>query len=154
MVELIPEIRIAVRALVVQSDKVLLQHKVYENGEERYTLPGGAAEPGEPLEQALKRECREEIGTDITIQEMVCVADLFKRKKQLPDTIQQNVEILFRCEVPTDYTPRNGEKPDKHQVAVIWSDIDSIRDQFFPQGLLKIVADPFKDHPTYLGLIK
>ena len=154
MVELIPEIRIAVRALVVQDGKVLLQHKVYENGEERYTLPGGAAEPGELLERALIRECREEIGAEITIREMVCVADLFKPKKQLPNTVQQQVEMLFRCEVPTDYIPRNGEKPDKHQMAVIWQDIDSIRDQFFPQGLLKIVADPFKDHPTYLGLIK
>lgn len=154
MVDLIPEIRIAVRALVVQGDRVLLQHKVYENGEERFTLPGGAAEPGEPLEQALIRECLEEIGTEITIREMVCVADLFKRKKQLINTFQQQVEMLFRCEVPTDYTPRNGDKPDKHQVAVIWQDIESIREQFFPQGLLKIVADPYKTHPTYLGLIE
>lgn len=154
MVDLIPEIRIAVRALVVQDDQVLLQHKVYENGEERFTLPGGAAEPGEPLEQALIRECLEEIGTEITIREMVCVADLFKRKKQLINTFQQQVEMLFRCEVPTDYTPRNGDKPDKHQVAVIWQDIESIREQFFPQGLLKIVADPYKTHPTYLGLIE
>jgi len=154
MADLIPEIRIAVRALILQDDKVLLQHKVYENGDERYTLPGGAAEPGEPLEQGLMRECLEEIGAQVSVQEMVCVADLFKRKKQLINTIQQQVEILFRCEVPLNYTPRNGKKPDKHQVAVAWKDIDSIREQFFPQGLLKIVADPGKTHPTYLGLIK
>jgi ADP-ribose pyrophosphatase YjhB (NUDIX family) len=154
MVDLIPEIRIAVRALIVQGDKVLLQHKVYENGEQRYTLPGGAPEPGEPLEKGLMRECQEEIGAEVNIQELICVADLFKRKKQMADTIQQQVEMLFRCEVPLNYTPCNGKKPDKHQVAVLWKDIDSIRDQFFPQGLLKVVADPWKAHPSYLGLIK
>lgn len=154
MVDLIPEIRIAVRALIVQGDKLLLQHKVYENGDERYTLPGGAPEPGESLEKGLIRECREEIGAEIGIQEMICVADLFKRKKLMTDTIQQQIEMIFRCEVPLNYTPRNGVKPDKHQVAVVWKEIDTIQDQFFPQGLLRIVADPWKTHPTYLGLIK
>ena len=128
--------------------------KVYEDGNERYTLPGGAPEPGEPLETGLVRECREEIDAEVNILKMVCEADLFKRKKQLPNTIQQQVEIVFLCEVPLSYTPRNGCKPDKHQVDVVWQDIESVTDRFFPRGLLKIVTDPFKPHPAYLGRIE
>jgi ADP-ribose pyrophosphatase YjhB (NUDIX family) len=154
MVDLIPEIRIAVRALIVKNDQVLLQHKVYENGSERFTLPGGAPEPGEPLEQGLRRECQEEIGSSVNVLEMLCVADLFKRKKEMRDTIQQQIEIIFRCEVPLNYTPRNGNKPDKHQVDVLWQDVNAIEESFFPKGLLKIVTEPYKKHPVYLGLIK
>ena len=43
--------------------RVLLVHHTYGNKE--WTLPGGVVEDGEPAWEAMKRECREEIGVEI-----------------------------------------------------------------------------------------
>ena len=154
MVDIAQDIRIAARALVIQDHKVLAQHKVYDNGEERFTLPGGAPYPGEPLEKGLIRECQEEIGAKITVFELMHIADLFKRKKSVANTIQQQVEIIFRCDVPMGYKPRNGKKPDQYQVNVVWLDIEQHRNKFFPQDLVDIIIEPDRRRPAYLGLIK
>lgn len=44
-------------------DKVLLVHHTY--GGKEWTLPGGVVEDGEPAWEAMKRECREEIGVEV-----------------------------------------------------------------------------------------
>lgn len=46
-----------------EDDKFLLVHHTYGNKE--WTLPGGVAEDGEPAWDAMKRECREEIGVEV-----------------------------------------------------------------------------------------
>ncbi|MDD2657600.1 MAG: NUDIX domain-containing protein [Candidatus Pacebacteria bacterium] len=58
-------VREASRAVVVDEDgHVALLHATREN---YFKLPGGGIEAGEDKMRALKRECQEEIGCDITI---------------------------------------------------------------------------------------
>lgn len=59
--------RFSVHAAVVDEDhqSVLLLRQSY--GDQRWGLPGGAVEPGETILAALSRECREELGTEVTI---------------------------------------------------------------------------------------
>lgn len=154
MVELLPNIRIAVRALILRDEQVLLQRKVYEDGSERFTLPGGAAEPGERIEQSLVRECIEEIGAEVMVEQLLYIADIFRHKRDMQDTVQQQLEIIFRCSLPLGYTPRNGKQPDRHQVDVVWKTPDSARQHFFPPGLFRILDDTAGRKPVYLGLIK
>jgi len=115
------QIRNAARALIVRDGNILLLRKHDEIKGERYALPGGSQEPGETLQQALSRECLEEIGTDVTIRDLVHVADYFKPRSTIPPSTRQAVEFLFACEVPADYRAQNGHRPDKHQVAVVWT---------------------------------
>lgn len=149
-----PNIRIAVRALITRDQSVLVQHKVYEDGTERYVLPGGAPEVGETLEQGLIRECREEIGTDVQVRKLLHIAELFKPRSLDPTTTRHQLEMIFSCNVSKAYTPGNGLRPDKHQVDVVWLEKSAIGVNFWPRGLTSIVEqkDSFKDQ-VYLGLI-
>lgn len=123
---LIPGIRNAVRAVITRNDAVLLQRKVDESGMERYALPGGAQEHGERLTDALQRECEEEIGAQVEVIDLLFVGDYFKVRKTTPPTTRQLLEFLFACKVEPDYEPRNGPRPDKHQVEVLWVPIDEL----------------------------
>jgi 8-oxo-dGTP diphosphatase len=120
MENLTPDIRNAVRAVIVSNDRVLLLKKTGGNRGERYALPGGAQNLGETLAQALERECLEEIGSAIEIAALMNVADHFKSRETDPPSIRHMVEFLFRCTVPDDYVAHNGIKPDRSQIDVVW----------------------------------
>lgn len=146
-----PSIRVAVRALIVRDDKVLVQRKAYEDGSEKYTLPGGAPLPEETLEQALERECLEEINVEVIVQDLVHVADYFKQRSTVPPTIRHQVEMIFRCDIPQGSKPQNGSHPDKNQVAVEWVDKQALEQQLSSPGLgEKLFADKLPDS-VYLG---
>ena len=154
MDNLVPGVRNAPRALIIRDRQVLLLRKDgYEKGE-RYALPGGAQEFGETLLQALNRECREEIGTDVVVRDLLHVADWFKQRETDPPSTRQLVEFLFDCEVPDDYRPRNGHRPDKHQVEVVWMPLDDLpKVRIAPSSLADFLqAYPHK-RTVYLGSI-
>lgn len=120
---------------------------------ERYALPGGGQDIGETLEQALQRECREEIATPVTITRLLAIADFFKQRDTVPVTVKQHVEFLFECFVPGDYIPHSGEHPDKHQVEVAWLDLAKLQQcTLYPESLsdhlLHIIEN---DSLSYIG---
>ena len=123
---LIPGIRNAVRAVITRNDSILLQRKVDDDGAERYALPGGAQEHGERLTDALQRECEEEIGARVEVIDLLFIGDYFKLRNTNPPTTRQLVEFLFTCCVESGYQPRNGPRPDKHQVEVLWMPLDKL----------------------------
>lgn len=86
MIELIPDIRNAARALIIRQEKILLLQKAGGGRGERFALPGGAQDPGETLNDALNRECLEEIGTSVDIGDLIYVADFFKLRDTQPPT--------------------------------------------------------------------
>ncbi len=153
MQELSHSIRNAARALIIQQDKILLLCKKGAGRAERYTLPGGAQEPGESLIDALNRECLEEIDTTVDAAELVYVADFIKQRDTHPPTKRHIVDFLFRCEVPDDYFPRSGEKPDKNQVGVKWIAMSELHlTPLVPQYLSHCIpALDDADRTFYLG---
>ena len=56
---------LAVSAAIVRDGKVLIVRRAREPALAVYTLPGGAVEAGETLEQAVTREVREETALEI-----------------------------------------------------------------------------------------
>lgn len=59
--------KIIVSALIEKDGGYLLIKEVLESGKEYWILPGGGVEYGETLEEALKREIKEEVNLDIEI---------------------------------------------------------------------------------------
>lgn len=75
----------AVGALIVNKEgKILLakSHKWFD----KYTLPGGHIEIGETMEEAVKREVKEEVGLEIevieflTMQEAIFAKEFYKKR--------------------------------------------------------------------------
>ncbi len=56
--------RQAARAILFDGQKIALLHVTKLN---YHKLPGGGVESGEDIETALKRECLEEVGTEIEV---------------------------------------------------------------------------------------
>lgn len=154
MTEILERIRITPRAVIIKETEILLQHKQYEDGSERHVLPGGSIEPGETLEQALIRECEEEIGTTIIVERLLHVADVFRDRKTIPPTRRQQVELLFQCRVPDNYSARNGPAPDKHQVAVKWVALSELPELLYPTSFADNLLNLTINTPVYLGLIE
>jgi 8-oxo-dGTP pyrophosphatase MutT (NUDIX family) len=155
MENLLPVIRNAARALIVKDNRLLLLRKDGGERGERYALPGGAQDPGETLIQALNRECMEEIGSGVEVRDLLHVADFFKPRETDPPSTKHLVEFLFDCTVPEGYTPKNGYHPDKHQIEVVWMDLQGIGSiNLFPKSLASYLTNPGGSERTvYLGTI-
>ena len=156
MMELIPGIRNCVRAVIIRGGHLLLLRKEYEDGSERYVLPGGSQDLGETLATALQRECREEIGTEVTISGLLYLADFFKPRETTPPSYRQQVEYFFLCQVPEAYAAQNGYRPDKHQVAANWITLGQLSTiSLFPSELSRLLSqENLEAHPVYIDKIK
>lgn len=56
-----------VAAIINKGNKIMIAKRNYGEFNGLYEFPGGKVEPGETKEEALKREIREELEVDITI---------------------------------------------------------------------------------------
>ena len=160
MENLTPDIRNAVRAVIVSNDQLLLLRKTAGDRGERYALPGGAQNLGETLAQALERECLEEIGSAVKILALMNVADHFKVRETDPPSTRHMVEFLFRCSVPDDYVAHNGIKPDSSQIDVAWVNLANLAEiPLYPESLSHwllegILHGTAMDPGIYLGTME
>lgn len=153
-----PNIRNAVRAVIIRDDRILLIRKEYEDGRQQYALPGGAQQAGEPLATTLYRECQEEIGTSVRIDSLLHVADWFKPRDTVPPSTRHLVEFLFMCGVEDTYIPQSGHHPDNHQVDVTWAELATLDSlPLHPSAsaalLHSIRHDRYDKSVVYLGAI-
>ena len=154
MTDLQLPIRNAARAVIIRDGEILLLKKVGGNRPEHYALPGGAQDPGESLTVALQRECEEEIGTQVEIGRLAHVAEFCKQRDTEPPSKRHLVEFLFLCSVPDGYRAQSGHRPDKHQVDVVWMELDGLPTApLFPAYLRDCLVGPESaEDPFYLGM--
>lgn len=104
---------VAVGAVIVDGDRVLLVKRANEPLKGEWSLPGGAVEIGETLERALVREAREETGLDVEVGPVVDVLDRIVR--DAAGRVEYHYVII-------DYLCRPGSS-----IAVSGSDADDVR---------------------------
>lgn len=152
---LLPDIRNAARAVIIRHDRLLLLRKEGGGKPERYALPGGGQDTGETLQQALVRECQEEIGTTVSVGKLLFVADFFKQRDSMPPSTRHVVEMMFLCTVPGDYMPTSGHHPDKHQTGVVWMPLGELEQiVLYPASLGRHVTAALRGSiESYVGVI-
>ena len=64
-----------VAAIIRKDDKIFATQRGYGDFKDEWEFPGGKVEPGETPEAALKREIREELSTEISVDSFVCPVD-------------------------------------------------------------------------------
>jgi 8-oxo-dGTP diphosphatase len=123
------EIRKSVRGIILDNDKNIAL--IYSQKLDYHTLPGGGIEPGETLEQAIIRECREETGCTVNIiQTLGIVREIREDHKKtgeivgyVLETTKQDTQIL---------------QPDeqKELLTVIWTPLKKAQ-EIFNQEIIK-----------------
>ena len=59
----------------IKKDKIFATQRGYGEWKDWWEFPGGKMEAGETQEEALKREIREELSTEISVDEFLCTVE-------------------------------------------------------------------------------
>ena len=133
------DIRVSAKAIIINANKVLTAKKEDENGF-FYTIPGGGQNHSESLEQALVRECLEEISVEVRIKRLLFIRDYIGANHEFPEHAARKVhhlEIMFEAEIISG-TPQNGSEPDCGQISIEWLPLDELeRYRLYPKALIK-----------------
>ena len=145
-------IRNSIKALIIQDGAILLTKNRDEQGE-FYILPGGGQEIGETMEEALHRECAEEISCAVEIGPLRLIREYIGDRHETGVYSQlHQIEFMFLCQI-SEGTPCMGQTPDTMQTGVEWiplADFPSIR--VFPARLKEFVkANGSIEGPIYMG---
>ena len=64
-----------VAAIIVRDGRIFATQRGYGDWKDWWEFPGGKVEPGESPEDALKREIREELATEIEVDELLTTVE-------------------------------------------------------------------------------
>lgn len=99
--------KIDVRAVVLQDDKVLLVRQI---GEERWTLPGGWADVGISLSEAVAKEASEESGYLVEPTRVLAVQD--RPRHNLPPIPEHTWKVFVEASIVSAGEPDGLETDD------------------------------------------
>ncbi|SFM18596.1 ADP-ribose pyrophosphatase YjhB, NUDIX family [Paenibacillus sp. 1_12] len=146
-------IRNSAKAIIIQEGKVLLTKNQDEQGF-FYLFPGGGQESGEELINAVFRECMEEIGAEIIVNDLLYVREYIGKNHEFAEwdfNIHQ-VEFYFMCQLKDPHTNiSNGINPDSYQVGVEWVELETIEEiRLYPKKLGIIIKNKIESR-IYIG---
>ena len=112
---------VGVGAIVIDAGRVLLLRRKKEPERGRWGIQGGTVEFGEIIEEAAKRELKEELGIEAEIVTLLGVTDHI-----VPEEGVHWVSPVFLARI-TSGTPRNAEI-EKHS-EMRWFDLDDLPEE-------------------------
>jgi ADP-ribose pyrophosphatase YjhB (NUDIX family) len=134
--------RISVKALIIDAGRILLANHRDDAGI-YFLLPGGGQEFGESLTAALVRECREEIGVEVEVGELLGTRDYIASHHEFAATDKAHqVELMFRCTLTAaSPTPSLGAVPDPRQIGVEWIELAQLASvRLYPRRLGEVLV--------------
>lgn len=148
------DIRVSVKAIIVKDYKLLTAKKQDVEGF-FYTIPGGGQNHSESIEQALIRECKEEIAVTVKMKRLLFIRDYIGENHEFQDHAKRKVhqiEIMFEAEIVSG-TPANGSEPDNGQLGVEWLPLNEIENyRLYPKALINHLKHyPDIKEGIYLG---
>ena len=148
--------RNSVKAIIIKDGKILLCKYKDKDGV-FYACIGGGQNCFEDMHTALRRECKEEINSEINIDRMVFVRDAFFENNDgsgMPERIHQ-IEYFFQCTLRDNQTVCIGTNPDATSVGIEWLPLDKLKQiRIFPNVFKDYIhLDGSLENVLYLGLI-
>lgn len=114
-------IRVSVKAIIVRDGQVLLVGYDLADGHGfHYNLPGGGAEPGEGLHEALKREAREEVSAEVDVGRLLFVVEYVPAQHANKYGVTPSLGLYFHCALRPGNEPRQPLSPVDAQEGVYW----------------------------------
>lgn len=130
--------RYSMKAIIIKDGKILVESCDYGRG--RFAkLPGGGHKWGETMEQALKRECREELCLDIIPRRLVLVRDYIAKNHDtdIDDDNFHQAELMFECDVMDFSGMGCGIEPDSDDQQIMWIALDELESvNFMPRAII------------------
>ena len=108
---------LGVRVMLIQNRQVLLVRQTYLPG---WFMPGGGVKRGETLDEAIRREAREEVGAEMKDLKLIGAYTNF-------DGFKSDHNILFLC---TDFT--HSGQPDREIAEVRFFPLDALPKDIWP----------------------
>jgi ADP-ribose pyrophosphatase YjhB (NUDIX family) len=125
-----------VRAVIIKDGKILLIKRT-KSDLVYWVIPGGGVEMGETNKEALIRECKEELGVDIEVKDLI--SEIVSKKKE---TVGQK-EYFYLVDILAG-TIGSGQGPEfqnnsgySGQYDIEWIDIKSLSNVDLKPGSIK-----------------
>ncbi|NJK83177.1 MAG: NUDIX domain-containing protein [Saprospiraceae bacterium] len=149
-------IRVAAKAIIIEENHLLCVVKKAK-GQISYLLPGGGQQHSETLPNALRRECLEELGVAIAVEQVLFVREFIADNHYEKSHFQNfhQVEIMFRCVLKEalnhDFCARS-KTLDVNQIGLAWMPLYSyLLAAFIHNSSFLILLKMPLPTPIYIG---
>jgi len=135
--------RNSAKAIIVRDGRLLTMKGVDPDGH-YYLLPGGGQRFGETLQETLKRECREEINTDIKVGKLKFIREYIGAHHEFAslEGDVHKLEFMFLCELAGHEDVGVGETPDADQIGIEWLEIERLMSyRLYPMVIREIIMN-------------
>jgi len=122
-------VRNTARALIIQDGKLLTIKKERPHIGIYYTLPGGAQEPDETLDQTLQRECREEVGLELLSSKLIGLREYISNNHEYSFIMKEvhAIDFIYECTAYPAVSPLSSPQADVGQIGIEWLPIEKIK---------------------------
>jgi len=122
-------------AVIINNDKVLL---CSTKSTGKYWFPGGGVDLGEELDDAIKREVREETGIEIEVEKFLTFQEVFFYYEPL-DEAYQNFSFFYLCRpITTELLADDEVDQEDESEKPRWINLKSIKKEEMQTGSEKI----------------
>jgi len=146
-------VRNSAKAIIILDNQLLTLKHIDAEGE-WHALPGGGQRHGETLDEALRRECKEEVGVDIIVGKLRFIREYRAWKHEFWETEgeQHQVEFMFDCAILPGQEPNIGLVPDVGQIDIAWLPIhETQKFRLYPKVLSEQLTTADDALLKYLG---
>jgi ADP-ribose pyrophosphatase YjhB (NUDIX family) len=133
---------VAVGAIVVDGERILLIQRGHAPSEGLWSIPGGRVEPGETLVGALRREIQEECGLDVAVGDLAIVLDRISRNSD--GSVRSHYLILDFWATPTDGAARPTIRASSDAADAGWFTLDEMRQLSTTTNLAAYLAEALR----------
>jgi len=149
-------IRNSAKAIIFQEDKILLTKNEDDEGY-FYLFPGGGQEFAETLQDAVVRECLEEVGQQVEVGELLFLREYIGKNHEYAenDANVHQIEFYFSCNLVNEFDAEViPTLPDSNQIGIEWVPVNElISYRIYPKEIGKYIIKHYHKEKSlvYLG---